>query len=450
MRVYVYTLGCKLNQCESEAIADAFGKEGFTLVQPGESADLYVVNTCTVTSKAEQKARRMIRKYATEEQSPVVLVTGCYAQMERSALESLSDKVVVVTLDEKSSLLSLPAYLANRMVGNVPVLESIREYALNHHALPDRPASSPFDYEAATFSFHCRAFLKIQDGCDNSCAYCRVTIARGDAVSLERTEVLRRCLSLEKDGFSEIVLTGVNISAYSSDGEGLGGLVRVLLENLGSTMRLRLSSLEPDRLDDELIELFSDPRIQPHFHIPVQSASNVVLERVGRHYDVQRMRDVVSKIRKAKDDPFLAADIITGLPSETDEEFQATVRFLLEQDFSQLHVFPYSPRPGTPLAGARDRVTEAVRDQRAAILRNLSLVQYRKYVERQIGRNLEVILEEQKEGFWTGLTGNYLKVRVFGVPQEAKHGQRLSILLERDALGKGSAIARCLHPYTPE
>ena len=442
MRVHVYTLGCKLNQCESEAIADAFGKEGFALVGPGESADLYVVNTCTVTSKAEQKARRMIRKYATEIQNPVVLVTGCYAQMERDALQSLADRVVVVTLDDKSSLLSLPTFLANRMVGDVPILDSIREYALDHHALAKEHSSSPFDYEAATFSFHCRAFLKIQDGCDNSCAYCRVTIARGDAVSLEQAEVVRRCLSLEKDGFSEIVLTGVNISAYSSDGEGLAGLIRVLLENLGSTIRLRLSSLEPDRLDDELIEMFSDPRIQPHFHIPVQSASNVVLERVGRHYDVQRMCEVVEKIRRAKDDPFLAADIITGLPSETDDEFQATVKFLREQDFSQLHVFPYSPRPGTPLVGARDRVTEAVRDQRAAELRNLSLVQYRKYVERQIGRNLEVILEEQKEGFWTGLTGNYLKVRVLGVPQDAKHGQRLSIVLERDALGKGLAIAR--------
>ena len=446
MNVLVYTLGCKLNQCESEAIADAFGKEGFTVVGSEERADLYVVNTCTVTSKAEQKARRMIRKFSIEPQKPIVLVTGCYAQMEQDLLQALGDTVVVVSLDNKSSLLGLPRFLANRLVAGVDALETVRDFAVSLTASTAVPASSPFDYDAAAFSYHRRAFLKIQDGCDNSCGYCRVTLARGDAVSLHREEVVRRSLALEQEGFSEIVLTGVNISAYLSEGEGLGGLLRSLLSALGPDIRIRLSSLEPDRVDDDLIAQFADARIQPHFHIPVQSASDVVLKRVGRHYDVQRMIEVIARIREVKDDPFLAADVITGLPSETDEEFERTVRFLREQDFSQLHVFPYSPRPLTPLFEAKDRIPESLRDQRAAMLRNLSAVQLRRYTRRQVGKRAEVILEDKRDGFWLGLSGNYLKVRVLDTPSEAKPGHRLLVVLEHDSRNPSLTIARYLAP----
>jgi threonylcarbamoyladenosine tRNA methylthiotransferase MtaB len=442
MNVFVYTLGCKLNQCESEAIADAFGKEGFTVVGSDQQAELYVVNTCTVTSKAEQKARRMIRKFSYEPQSPIVLVTGCYAQMEQDVLRALGDRVVVVPLENKSSLLGLPRVLANRLVAGVDALEVVRGFASSCIEASASSESSPFDYDAATFSYHCRAFLKIQDGCDNSCAYCRVTLARGDAISLQRDEVVRRSLALEQEGYAEIVLTGVNISAYWSEGEGLGGLLRTLLAALGPDIRIRLSSLEPDRLDEELIARFADPRIQPHFHIPVQSASDVVLKRVGRHYDVQRMIEVIARIRAVKDDPFLAADVITGLPSETDGEFEKTVRFFREQEFSQLHVFPYSPRPQTPLFDATDRIPESLRDQRAAVLRNLSAIQLRRYTARQIGKSLEVVLEDRKDGNWTGLSGNYLKVQVLGTPSDARHGQRLVVVLEQDARNPNLTIAR--------
>ncbi len=430
MKVFVYTLGCKLNQCESEAIADAFAHEGFIVAGADEGADLYVVNTCTVTTKAEQKARRMIRKYAAEKQHPVVLVTGCYAQMEAREIESLGERVVVVSLDEKPALLHLPRALANRLVAHIDLLSAIRQCV---SSIKEEPGGvTPFDYDAASFSFHSRAFLKIQDGCDNSCAYCRVSIARGKAVSLDHEEVAKRCLALEGNGFAEIVLTGVNISAYRSGELGLDGLLRLLLAQVDSHTRIRLSSLEPDKLDDRLIDVFSDGRIQPHFHLPVQSASDEVLKRVNRHYDVEQLARSVESLRKVKDDPFIAADMITGLPGEDDLQFERSLEMIKALDFSQLHVFPFSPRPQTALFGAKDRVPESVRDQRAKVLRDVSAIHFRRYMERQIGKDACVLLEELRGDLWYGLTGNYLHVPVYGVPAWVARGALVPVMLERD------------------
>ncbi|MDD3997829.1 MAG: tRNA (N(6)-L-threonylcarbamoyladenosine(37)-C(2))-methylthiotransferase MtaB [Sphaerochaetaceae bacterium] len=430
MTIVVYTLGCKLNQCESEAVAAAFVQEGFTVGNSSDTADLYIVNTCTVTSKAEQKARRMIRKFAIESQHPVVIVTGCYAQLEREALERLSDRVVVLSLDRKSSLLRLPAFMARHAINLADPFEAIRSFVIESEHEGSR---NVFDYDAVTFSYHSRAFLKIQDGCDNACAYCRVTIARGDAVSLDIDEVIERALSIERRGYKEIVLTGVNITAYSSNGQSLGFLVRRLLQELCSEMRIRLSSLEPDRLDDELIGVLADRRIQPHFHIPVQSASDIVLARCRRHYDEQRLRASIEALRNIKGDPFIAADIITGLPGETDAEFEKTVAFVKDLNLSQLHVFPFSPRPLTELFDAYDRVPESIRDQRAQILRSLSSMQLQHYVGRQIGTKVEVMLEQTHASVWSGLTGNYLKVRCLDLPGNASSGMRFTAVLEYDA-----------------
>jgi threonylcarbamoyladenosine tRNA methylthiotransferase MtaB len=423
----MYTLGCKLNQCESEAIADAFKHEGFSVVTDMEIADLCVVNTCTVTSKAEQKARRMIRKYASSVAQPVVLVTGCYAQMEAQSLEQLAPRVVVVSLDDKPSLLTLPKYLVERHLAGIPLLDAVRSYVDEHPQ-----SATAFSYDAATFSFHSRAFLKIQDGCDNACAYCRVTIARGAARSLDSVEVLSRSKALEAQGFTELVLTGVNISAYRSNSLGLGGLLLHLLKELGPHMRIRLSSLEPDTIDDQLIEAISDRRIQPHFHIPVQSASDVVLKRVNRHYPIQQVRSVIDRLRRVKSDPFIAADIITGLPAETEEAFEETVRFVKEMDLSQLHVFPFSPRPQTALYTASDRVPEGIRDERAHLLRELSAVHLRRYMARQVGTVVELIVEQKSDETCAGLTGNYLKIKVSGVPDAIQRGDLITVALDFD------------------
>ena len=244
MNLAVYTLGCRLNQCESEAIADSFAKAGFTVVGEEGPADLYIVNTCTVTAKAEQKARRMIRLFSSRGAS--VVVTGCYAQMAHKELEALGGKLHIVPLERKAALLSLAGHINAAMLSGMDLDGAIASFT--------EPTSSVFDYEASSFSYHSRAYLKVQDGCDNECGYCRVHIARGHSVSLARDEVIRRALELEEAGFNEIVLTGVNLTMYDHDGEGLGGMMLALIPRLKPTTRLRLSSMEPDHIDERLIE----------------------------------------------------------------------------------------------------------------------------------------------------------------------------------------------------
>ncbi len=411
MNVCVYTLGCRLNQCESEAIADSFAKQGFTVVGETERADLYVVNTCTVTSKAEQKARRMIRKFAA---LSVTLATGCYAQVNEEELKALSENVIVVPLEKKAHLLKLAEHLKASVVAGMDLKQGCLSFS-------DGKASV-FDYDAASFSYHSRAYLKIQDGCDNNCSYCRVHIARGKAISLAHEEVVARALALEQAGFQEIMLTGVNLTMYDHDDQGLGGLLEHLLPRLSGSMRLRLSSLEPDHIDERLLQMLKDPRMQPHFHIPVQSGSDRILKKVGRKYTIAELSRILDRLRMAKDDPFLAADFITGLPGESEEDFEATYQFVTQQQFSSLHVFPFSPRPDTPLFKASDRVPESVRDERATRLRKLSADLYHAYQMRQVGKPAEVIMQKRKGGYWYGLSGNYLEVKVLSAPLFAREG----------------------------
>ncbi|MDT4762358.1 tRNA (N(6)-L-threonylcarbamoyladenosine(37)-C(2))-methylthiotransferase MtaB [Sphaerochaeta sp. PS] len=432
MNVCVYTLGCRLNQCESEAIADSFSQEGFTIVGESEQADLYIVNTCTVTSKAEQKARRMIRKFAL---SGVVLGTGCYAQVNEEELKTLSDNVIVVPLEKKAHLLKLAKHLKASLVAGFDLKSGCLSFSDGQ--------ASVFDYDAASFSYHSRSFLKVQDGCDNECAYCRVHIARGKAVSLDSATVVQRALALEAAGFSEIMLTGVNLTMYDHTHKGLGGLLEELLAELGPDIRLRLSSLEPDHIDERLLATLSDPRMQPHFHIPVQSASNKVLSRVNRHYDIEGLSSILDRLRLAKDDPFIAADVITGLPGEGDEEFEETFRYFSEQQFAQMHVFPFSPRPDTPLFKASDRVPESLRDSRALRLRELSDRLYNSYVQRQIGKEAEVILQNRKAGSWYGLSGNYLEVKVPNAPLFAREGLLVRGVFAPLDEGTGKPIVLC-------
>ena len=393
MNVYIYTLGCRLNQAESEAVAERFQNACFTL-SSWSSADIVIVNSCTVTAKAEQKARRMIRRFAERSE---VIVTGCYAELEKDEVLSLSDKVTVFSLKEKASLLSLPEHIRTALSAGMSAHEAIVSFTERSDDL--------FAFDASSFQYHSRAYLKVQDGCDNSCGYCRTTIARGPAVSLPAEEAVRRALEIEAKGFHEIMLTGVNLTMYDHDGEGLGGLVEKLLAALGDGMRLRLSSMEPDHVDERLLDTLSDHRMQPHFHIPIQSASAKVLERASRRYSIEHVEHIIERMRDAKDDPFIACDVIAGLPGEGDREFMETYDFLDRNGFAAMHVFPYSPRPGTPLYGARDRAEERVRDERAEKLRELSARHSQEYIKRQMGKRLEILVENGSEG----TTGNYLK-----------------------------------------
>ncbi len=412
MRVSAYTLGCRLNQCESEAILDSFAKAGFTVVKENEDAELVVVNTCTVTSKAEQKARRMIRLF--NKRGSTVLITGCYAD----TIGRICDNIVIVPLSKKAQIMALPEHINKATESGMSLYEALGSFV--------EVDATPFDYTASSFAYHSRAYLKIQDGCDNACAYCRVHVVRGKSCFLDENEVLKRIQELEEAGFKEIVLTGVNLTMYNHEGGGLGGLLLNIIPHLKPETRLRLSSMEPDHIDDKLIEACKSEHLHPHFHIPVQSASDKVLRRVDRKYSKAHLEYIINELRRVKDDPFIACDVIAGLPSEGEKEFEETYDFLVKNEFATLHVFPFSPRPDTPLFISKDKPEERVRDERAERLRALSEELATKYKERQLGKEVEVLAENRKGGSWHGTTGNYLKAHLLS-----------DEILERGKLYKG-------------
>jgi threonylcarbamoyladenosine tRNA methylthiotransferase MtaB len=414
MRASFHTFGCKLNQFETEALASAFRSRGFSLVEPAGEAEVYLINTCTVTGKSEQKARRFIRRLARERPAALLVVTGCYAQLDPGALGSLAPNVVVVSQADKSLLLDLPGRLEEEGVRGAGAI------LRNLSARPARngPARQPFDFQVERYSFHSRAFLKVQDGCDHRCAYCRVPLARGGSVSLDPDTAVQRIRLLEAAGYREVVLTGVNLSAWR---HGDGGLARLLERLLAATagVRLRLSSLEPETVKPALVEALRQPRICAHFHLPVQSGSDRLLKSMRRRYRAEQVRRAAALLRAARADPFLAADLIVGFPGETEADFRESVALAESLGFAKLHVFPFSPRPGTAAVRLGARVPERVRDERVRVLTELSGRLARAYRGAWIGREVEVVLEERRgEGSpWRGFSGNYLPCAVRGVPE---------------------------------
>ena len=404
MRAAFHTFGCKLNQFETEALASAFRSRGFSLVAGSAAAEVYLVNTCTVTGRSEQKARAFIRRLARERPEALLIVTGCYAELASGALAELGKNVVVVSQADKSRLVDLPAGL---LADGPEAVSALRRGT-------DRP--DPFRFQVDRFSFHSRAFLKIQDGCDHRCAYCRVPLARGVSVSLASGTVLERARRLEAAGYRELVLTGVNISSYRSAGGVLSDLLAVLLAGT-ERARLRLSSLEPEAVEPGLAEVLSHPRICAHFHLPVQSGSDRVLQAMRRRYQADQVLRAAELLRGAQEAPFLAADLITGFPGESAEDFQATCELAERAGFAKLHVFPFSPRPGTAAAAMPGRVPERTRDERARALTALSEKLAERYRREWLGREVEAVLEKRGAGgAWLGLSGNYLRLAVQGVP----------------------------------
>jgi len=437
LSVQIHTLGCKLNQLESEAMTDAFLRSGF-LLKNEASPSIIIINTCTVTSKADQKARRVIRKALRDNPDSCVIVTGCYAQLNRVDLYKLDarkERRLFIINGRKENILDLPRLLSekndiHRALKNLiepqsslttpgpgteqwsdfdngtagDVSKTAREYSSELRA---------FQFSPEHFSEHTRSFLKIQDGCDKHCTYCRIRLARGPSVSLDADEVLARLRILEKN-HAEAVLTGVNISQYR-DEKDAANLARLLEKLLSGTEKiaLRLSSLAPDSIDENLAEVFSHKRIRPHFHLSIQSGSKKILEKMGRSYDAQTVEKAVSLLRHIKDDPFLACDIITGFPGETDADAEETYQLCKKLDFAWIHVFPYSRRPGTPAFTFSGTVHEAAVTKRVQILTNLANQGKAEYTRRWFGREVEALVEKGgASGSCRVVTENYLKLLV--------------------------------------
>jgi len=449
----IYTLGCKLNQLESEAIADTLVKVGLKEFVRGKTRifaeeleikkddstididcdfpSLIIVNTCTVTSKADQKARRVIRKVLRDYPDSKVIVTGCYAQLNKDDIEKLDEgnpkRLSVIGKDEilNNALESSP----RRTAGADSAKIKRGTFAMRTDGSMARLGfRGPFQFNPAHFSEHTRSFLKIQDGCDKHCTYCRIRLARGKSVSLEADEVLSRLQVLEQN-HAEAVLTGVNICQYKDlknfyHGElqlklpgvarsNLPDLLAYLLSNT-EKINIRLSSLAPDSVDEQLVKVFSNKRIRPHFHLSIQSCSNKILEKMGRTYNAKTVEKAVSLLRNSKENPFLACDIITGFPGETEIEFEETFNICKKLNFAWIHVFPYSKRPGTPAFSFKGNVPEREATRRVQLFTDLAKQGRANYIERWLGKEVEVLIEkgEVREVTVPGVTENYLKVFV--------------------------------------
>lgn len=397
-----YTFGCKLNQVETESIASVFSDSGWQIGSIHEQADLYCINTCTVTSKSEQKARKLIRKVSRDYPQTPIIVTGCYTELNQQDIASLAENIIALKGNDKSRLLKLAEFETN----SVPSVALIKDFLLN-----EQQENATFLFPYTSPQFHTRAFVKIQDGCNNTCSYCRVRLARGKARSNTAYNIIKQCLKLEENGVKEIILTGVNISQYQEKKHTLSDLLYQIVEAT-KKVRIRLSSLEPDMITPELRQSLENDRICPHFHLPVQSGDDTVLSLMNRKYKAQHIEKAINGLRKIKEDPFIAADIITGFPGESEENFYNTKKLVEKCNITKLHVFPYSPRPGTAAYSFKEHVPERITRQRSSILRTLSQDNLKAYINRNIGKVVYPIVENiQEENYiCEGTTENYLHV----------------------------------------
>jgi threonylcarbamoyladenosine tRNA methylthiotransferase MtaB len=396
-RIAITTLGCKINQFESAAMTEALEQDGYSIVPFSDTADIYVINSCTVTAKTDAESRRLIRRATRLNPQARVVVTGCYAQLSSKELLEMPEVNLVLGNSEKRDIVALI-----KGAGDQPkaVVSDISQ-ARSEEATP-----------LESFADHTRAFLQIQNGCDARCAYCIVPFARGASRSVAPEEALEGMAAFTAQGFQEVVLTGIHLGAYGLDlnpATDLLGLLK-LAEARVPVERLRVGSVEPTEVSPELISFMAESRkVCPHLHLPLQSGSDGVLARMNRGYDAQLFREVVQSLAAALPDVCIGSDLIAGFPGETDEEFAETCRLIEELPLAYLHVFPYSSRPGTP-AAAMQQVNPKVIKERAEQLRRLSEQKSSDYAERFVGRELPVLV--QRDG--KGLSRNYLTVQLTG------------------------------------
>ena len=392
-RVAIETHGCKLNQADSGGLATEFAQAGFEVVGEDTPVDVYLVNSCTVTHVADSKTRQALRSARRRHPNATIVVTGCYAQRSPETLRQLNEVDLVVGNTEKASL-----------------VRHVIDWAGDEIV----PCATGDDVQAISPSAaRTRAMVKIQEGCNQVCAYCIVPKVRGRERSIPPGEIVRTIDEYTNRDYKEIVLTGTQLGSYGFDLEeiDLTGLIRHVLDRC-DIARLRVSSLQAHEIDERLLGLWSDDRLAPHFHLPLQSGSDAVLKRMRRRYDSRQFLEAVSAIRKAIPDAAVTTDVIAGFPGETETDFKETYRLCREVGFSAMHVFPYSSRPGTSAAHFRDDVPPKVKSERVGRLIALSQKQGTKYRARFVGTSRQVLWESRKAGKWVGLTDNYIRVAV--------------------------------------
>ncbi|MBQ3556996.1 MAG: tRNA (N(6)-L-threonylcarbamoyladenosine(37)-C(2))-methylthiotransferase MtaB [Oscillospiraceae bacterium] len=403
MKIAFYTLGCKVNQYETQALEQEFVRRGHTLTDFDAPADAYIINTCSVTAVSDKKSRQVIRRARKENPHAVVAVCGCYPQTHPDDMTGLGIDLVGGTGDRLAFVELTEQAAAERK----PI--TVLDDAFTRTAFEVLPAGG---LEGRT-----RAMLKVEDGCVNFCSYCIIPYARGRIRSLALETARQQAKSLQEQGYREIVLTGIEISSWGRDlktGEELTDLVEAICA-AAPECRIRLGSLEPRTITEEFCTRMSKlPNLCPHFHLSMQSGCDSVLSRMNRKYDTARYLQSVRLLRQYFDDPAITTDLIVGFPGETQEEFAQTLTFIRTCAFSAMHVFPYSKRPGTPAAKMPGQIANAVKADRAHAAAQVAEEMERAYLNRFVGRTVPVLFEEEREGLWWGHTPNYIPVAVKG------------------------------------
>ena len=392
LKVAFKTLGCRLNQYETDALVTDFDEAGYKLVNFDQSPDVVVINTCTVTNQSDQKSRTVISQAARKNKEAVVVVTGCMANNFKEKLESQDNITFVVENNRKSSILSLvDAHFSGEILH------------------PEQLPQDVFRYEPVRKSLHTRSAVKIQDGCDNFCTFCIIPMVRGRAVSRPVADVLESVRKTIENGFKEIVITGVNIGRYEDGEARFEDLLAQVLEVPGD-FRVRISSLEPDGFGDRFVELFSHPKLMPHLHLCLQSGSEKTLLRMRRMYDVEQFRKTINQFRSVHPDFNFTTDIIVGFPGETDEEFQQTLDAVGEFNFSHVHTFKYSVRKGTRAERMENHVPEKIKTARSAQIRELSEENKLRFYQSLIGKTQNILVEKATKTKASGYGDLYVPV----------------------------------------
>ena len=390
MRVAFYTLGCKLNQAETESLVDQFSQSGFQLVPPDDVADVYIANTCTVTHIADRKSRHWLRLARRRNPQALIIATGCYAQRSRRDLAQLAD--IVVDNQEKEHLLTLTQTLS-----------------LEGRGLGER---EPKQSQVPAPAVRTRSLIKIQDGCHGPCTYCIVPKVRPREYSLPASQIIDEVKQKAARGYREVVLTGTKVGSYRDGSVDLKDLIHRILRDTGIE-RLRLSSLQPSEISSELLALWQDERLCPHFHLALQSGSDTVLQRMKRSYSLNQYQSAVNLIREKIPDAAVTTDIMVGFPGESDKEFEQSYSFCEQAGFANIHVFPFSPRPETTAARMPGQIRDEVRQERDQRMLKLSRSSRRRFCEQFLGQTMPVLWEQETKpgsGIYSGLTSNYIRV----------------------------------------
>lgn len=417
-----YTLGCKVNQYETEALTEIFEKDGYAIVDFEEKADVYVINTCTVTNLSDRKSRQMIRRAKKSNEDSIVVVVGCYAQTAPEEVSKIPGVSLILGTKERS-----------RILDYIHEIKEGREDQIN--AVNDIMGTRYFEQlQVESYKEKTRAFLKIQEGCSQFCSYCIIPYARGPIRSRQPEEVLEEVGKLAAAGFKEVVLTGIHVASYGKDIKNTS-LIDIIcrVHEVEGIERIRLGSIEPTTITEEFVAAARElDKLCPHYHISLQSGCDTTLKRMNRRYTAEEYKKVVDRLRENLGDVAITTDVMVGFPGETDAEFAETLRFLQEIQLYQMHIFKYSPRKGTPAATYSDQVPSEKKDERSNTLISLSSRNTLDFNQQHVGKILLVLFEQdvkEKPGFIEGLTTNYIRVLCEGSTD--MNGKILSVRIEK-------------------